>query len=101
MVRRAKSKPSPVGLKDREGVFVHAFKCRRCLLEFQLYSWRRDRHKVGQVFCPECGERTRMLHWRTCLNESRELTSQEGAQEIYNLTTRFPGFVLMDDSAVG
>src|SRR3972149_5876302 len=86
MVRRAKSKPSPVGLKDREGVFVHAFKCRRCLLEFQLYSWRRDRHKVGQVFCPECGERTRMLHWRAGLDASPEGTSPAGAQENRNPT---------------
>jgi DNA-directed RNA polymerase subunit RPC12/RpoP len=87
--------------EDREGVFVHAFKCRRCGLEFQLYSWRRDRHRVGGIFCPECGEQTPMLHWRTCVNESREVGRQEEEWEIYKLTTRFPGFILMDDSAVG
>jgi hypothetical protein len=87
--------------EEREGVFVHAFKCRRCGLEFQLYSWRRDRHKVGETFCPECGEPTPMLHWRTCVNESRNIGRQEEEWEIYKLTTRFPGFVLMDDSVVG
>lgn len=91
----------PVGVEDREGVFVHAFKCRVCGLEFQLYSWRRDRHKVGSVFCPECGEQTPMLHWRTCVNESKELGRQDEEGEIYKLTTRFPNFILMDDSDVG
>jgi len=75
----------PVGAEDREGVFVHAFKCRRCGLEFQLYSWRRDRHKVGGVFCPECGEQTPMLHWRTCVNESKEVGRQDEDGEIYKL----------------
>ncbi len=91
---------SRVRVEEREGVFVHAFKCRSCGLEFQLYSWRRDRHKVGQVFCPECGEQTPMLHWRTCVNQSKQVGRQEEDWEIYKLTTRFPGFVLMDDSAV-
>ena len=42
-----------------------------------------------------------MLHWRTCVNESKEVGRQEEDWEIYKLTTRFPGFILMDDSAVG
>jgi hypothetical protein len=87
--------------EEREGVFVHAFKCRQCGLEFQLYSWRSDRHRVGNVFCPECGEATPMLHWRTCVNESRQVGTREDAWEIYKLTTRFPDFVLLADSAVG
>jgi hypothetical protein len=60
---RGKGGPAgPVTIQDREGVFVHAFKCLQCRLEFKLYSWRRDRHRVGQAFFPECGERTSMLH---------------------------------------
>jgi hypothetical protein len=90
----------PVGVEDREGVFVHAFKCRDCRLEFQLYSWKRDRHRVGEVYCPECGRATRMLHWRACVNPSRTPGGPESATEIYSLTTRFPGFELMADSAV-
>jgi hypothetical protein len=86
---------------EREGVFVNAFKCRVCGLEFQLYSWKRDRHRVGSVFCPECGEKTPMLHWRTCVNESTEVGSREDDWEIYKMTTRFPGFILVEDSAVG
>lgn len=86
--------------EDREGVFVHAFKCQQCELEFQLFSWLRDRHRIGGVFCPECGEKTPMLHWRTCVNESKELGRQEEEWEIFRLTTRFPGFILLDDSAV-
>jgi hypothetical protein len=34
------------------------------------------------------------------VNESKELGRQEEYWEIYKLTTRFPDFVLMDDSAV-
>jgi transcription elongation factor Elf1 len=86
--------------EQREGVFVHAFKCRVCGVEFQVFSWLQDRDRVGEVFCPECGEQTPVLHWRTCFNEAREVGRQEEEWEIYRLTTRFPGFVLMDDSAV-
>jgi hypothetical protein len=32
---------------ERKGVFVHAFKCRQCGLEFQLFSWLRHCHCVG------------------------------------------------------
>jgi hypothetical protein len=42
-----------------------------------------------------------MLHWRTCVNESKEVGRQEEEWEIYKLTTRFPGFILMEDSVVG
>jgi hypothetical protein len=90
-----------VPIEEREGVFVHAFKCQLCGLEFQLYSWKKDRHHVGSVFCPECGEQTPMLHLRTCVNESRELGRLDDEREIYRMTTRYPGFILMDDSAVG
>jgi hypothetical protein len=91
-----------VTAEQREGVFVHAFKCLKCRLEFQVYSWRRDRHRVGRVFCPECGEQTPMLHWRTCVNESKEPASREDSDwEIYKLNVRFPGFILMGDSVVG
>lgn len=85
----------PVMLGDREGVFVHSFKCRVCRLEFQLFSWRRERHMVETTFCPECGTRGRKLHWRLPVNESPAFGS---GTEIYRLNP-YPhsgGFV--DDS---
>lgn len=63
----------PVMLADREGVFAHSWKCQECRLEFALFSWRRDRHRVGNVYCPECGRQTPMLHWRATFSSSREM----------------------------
>ncbi len=44
--------PGPVTLQDRQGVFVHSFKCSICDLEFVVFSWRANRHRVGSTFCP-------------------------------------------------
>jgi hypothetical protein len=63
----------PIMLADREGVFAHSFKCLECRLEWALFSWRRDRHRVGEVFCPECGRQTPMLHYRATLSSSRAM----------------------------
>ena len=42
--------PGPVTLQDRQGVFVHSFKCSICDLEFMVFSWRANRHRVGSTF---------------------------------------------------
>ena len=60
-----------VQLADREGVFAHSFRCKRCTLHFVLFSWARDRHGVGTVTCPECGKRGAFLHRVTHLSGSR------------------------------
>ena len=38
--------PGPVTLQTRQGVFVHAFKCSICDLEFMVFSWRANRHRT-------------------------------------------------------
>ena len=48
-------KPGPVTLQDLQGVFAHSFKCSICDLEFVVFSWRANRHRVGSTLCPECG----------------------------------------------
>ena len=78
-------KPGPVTLQDREGVFAHSFKCSICDLEFVVFSWRANRHRVGSTFCPECGERTPMLHWRAQTSQSLEFCSDGPGREIYQM----------------
>ena len=64
-------------LADREGVFGHSFKCLDCRLEFAVLSWRRNRHRVGTVFCPECGRQTPMIHWRATLSTERQMITDD------------------------
>jgi hypothetical protein len=59
-----------VQLVDREGVFAHSFRCDRCTLHFVLFSWSRDRHGVGRISCPECGNRAAFIHRVTHLSDS-------------------------------
>ena len=86
----------PVMLADREGVFIHSFKCRECRLEFMVFSWLPNRHRVGVTFCPECGRQTPMLHRRATVNELHQFTLH-GTNEIYGLSSR-PDSMLMSDS---
>jgi len=46
----------PVGLNDREGVYVHSFICKACCLHFAVYSWKMNRHTAKNITCPECGQ---------------------------------------------
>lgn len=85
----------PVMLEHREGVFVHSFKCRACRLEFQLFSWVRDRHHAADVHCPECGRLGRKLHWMLPVNDSAEFGS---GREIYQLNPHPNSGGLMEDS---
>jgi hypothetical protein len=90
------SKSWPVQMKDREGVFAHAFKCFHCGLEWVLFSWLANRHHVGEVSCPECRERGLMMHRRACLNERTEFDDSD--TEIFSIIDALPGLVPMDDS---
>jgi hypothetical protein len=38
--------PGPVTLQNRQGVFVHAFRCSIYDLEFMVFSWRANRHRT-------------------------------------------------------
>jgi len=72
-------------------------------LEFALFSWRRDRHRVGGVFCPECGRQTRMLHWRATFSMSRTMILDDSrlgeSLEIYDVVP-VGDADLMDDSSL-
>ena len=87
----------PVTLADREGVFVHSFKCSICDLEFAVFSWRADRHGVGRTSCPECGEPTPMLHWRGQTSRSVEFGGDPEGTEIHQMCPLVDG-PLLDDS---
>ena len=89
----------PVTLEQREGVFIHSFRHRKCGLKFLVYSWQATRHDAQNVCCPECGERGAMEHYRVTANESREFSLAPGAAEIFWLT-QWPLSRPMDDSAM-
>ena len=68
---------------ERQGVYVHSFKCFCCGLHFQTFSWQANRHSVGTIACPECGDRERLVHWRATVNQCK--TFRSGGTEIHNL----------------
>jgi hypothetical protein len=91
--------PGPVTIADRQGVWQHSFKCRSCDLEFVVFSWLPDRHRVGEVYCPECGTQTPMLHLRAILSESAAFDPL-GSNEIFR-RWRLTGSEVMDDTPGG
>jgi len=96
VARMPVKRPGPVTLQDRQGVFAHSFKCSICDLEFVVFSWRANRHRVGSTFCPECGERTPMIHWRVQTSESLEFCSDGPGREIYQLFAPYDGALMCD-----
>ena len=99
VARMPVKRPGPVTLQDRQGVFVHSFKCSICDLEFMVFSWRADHHRVGSTYCPECGRRTPMLHWRAQTSESPDFSSDGPGLEIYQMFASSDA-PLMDDSVM-
>jgi hypothetical protein len=61
-----------VPLAEREGVWAHSFKCRRCTLHFVLFSWSATRHTSETVSCPECRATGSFMHRVTQLSGSRD-----------------------------
>ena len=81
----------PVMLADRVGVFAHSFKCLDCRLEFVVFSWLPNRHRVGRTFCPECGVQAPMLHYRATLSEDKEMAFEDsGAGDSCEIFTCVP-----------
>jgi predicted RNA-binding Zn-ribbon protein involved in translation (DUF1610 family) len=75
-----------VQLADREGVFSHSFRCRRCTLHFVLFSWSASRHTPDTIVCPECGGSGGFLHRMTVLSELRTFNlAPDRASEIYDV----------------
>jgi len=87
----------PVTLAEREGVFVHSFKCSICDLEFAVFSWQANRHGVGRTCCPECAQPTPMLHWRGQTSGSFQFDGDPAGAEIYQMCPLVDG-PLLDDS---
>jgi len=71
-------------LEDREGIFEHKFKCLNCLLEFKLYSYFEFKHKIDNVYCPECGKQGNFLHNQITINTRKEFDINAD-DEIYKL----------------
>lgn len=92
-----RKRPGPVTLADRDGVFVHSFKCSVCDLEFVLFSWQAHRHSVGATYCPECGQRTPMLHWLGQTSDSPTFRTDGPGTEIYQMSPLIDG-PMLDDS---
>ncbi len=90
----------PVGISEaeREGVFVNGFICQHCGLHFNLFSWKANRHRADNTYCPECGKRGAFLHYRRALSEKtyRDRSSQD---EIFRYVP-WPGSQLMSDSII-
>src|SRR2546427_9262531 len=75
-----------VQLADREGVFAHSFRCRRCTLHFVLFSWSETRLGLETIACPECRGTGAFLHKITKLSASREFrVDADRDPEIYDV----------------
>jgi hypothetical protein len=64
-----------------------------------VFSWRANRHRVGSTFCPECGVRTPMIHWRVQASQSLEFCSDGPGREIYQMFSPADA-ALMHDSVL-
>lgn len=98
--RAAGLKNPPVGISEsqREGVFVNGFICQHCGLHFNLFSWKANRHRADNTFCPECGRRGAYIHYRKMLSDKtyRDKTSKD---EIFRHVP-WPGSQLIGDSVI-
>ncbi|MGQ7297920.1 hypothetical protein [Quadrisphaera sp. KR29] len=90
--------PGPVTLADRQGVFVHSFKCLECDLEFATFSWRAFRHRADTLACPECRTVTPKMHWASQLSGEATFDGGGASPEIWTCVPLFGG-TLKDDSS--
>lgn len=106
--KRAEAAPNPaptaavvastgVQASEREGVFVHSFKCLGCGLGFMIFSWQSERHRIGRVACPECANCCSFVHWRANVNERQD--SETNGTEIDDLFP-YPGSNLVQNSRI-
>ncbi len=94
-----RSVSSSAPMKERQGVFVHSFKCQVCRLEFALFSWWPDRHVVGDTACPECHRITPKVHWVSVLPQDPQQQFGDGP-EVYHHSPLGPDPKLMPDSSI-
>ncbi|QDR83033.1 hypothetical protein [Sporomusa termitida] len=93
-----KSKPVGVKEKEREGVFVNGFICQNCGLHFNLFSWKANRHRSDNTYCPECGNKGSFIHYRKVLSTKR-VRDDNSNDEIFR-NVPLEGSQLMPDSIV-
>ena len=84
---------------ERQGLFIHTFKCEACSLEFAIFSWRPDRHTVVNTACPECHRVTQKVHWMSTVADSPGQRFGEGP-EIFNYSPVGPDPRLMEDCSI-
>lgn len=86
-------------LEERQGVFIHSFKCLDCSLEFALFSWWPDRHTVVNTACPECGRVTQKSHWLATVSDMPGQAFGNGP-EIFHYSPVGPDPKLMSDCSI-
>ena len=86
-------------MEDRQGLFIHTFKCLDCALEFAIFSWWPDRHTVVNTACPECRRVTQKSHWLATVDSTAGRTFGDGP-EIFRYSPVGPGPRLMPDCSL-
>lgn len=94
----AENKPVGVNAKEREGVFINGFICQYCGLHFNLFSWKADRHRSANTYCPECGRKGSFLHYRKILS-TKQTRAENSKEEIFGQVP-WPGSKLVNDSVI-
>ncbi|VBB09205.1 Hypothetical protein LUCI_4492 [Lucifera butyrica] len=92
------NKPIGVRVAEREGVFVNGFICQHCGLHFNLFSWKANRHRSDNTYCPECGKKGSFIHYRKALS-SKQTRDENSKDEIFRHVP-WPGSQLMNDSII-
>ena len=85
--------------QERQGLFIHTFKCEVCSLEFAIFSWWPDRHTVVNTACPECHRITPKAHWMSTVADDPAQSFGEGP-EIFHHSPSGPDPKLMADSSL-
>lgn len=98
-ISKIKYEKRGLDLKDREGVFAHSFTCQHCGLHFNIYSWKPNRHRVDNTYCPECGQQKLFVHHRLQLSENQQFTILSLKGEIFNQCP-IKGSSLMSDTTI-
>ncbi|HMM20961.1 MAG TPA: hypothetical protein PKA10_09480 [Selenomonadales bacterium] len=98
LMRVPESKPVGVKEKEREGIFVNGFICQNCGLHFNLFSWKANRHRSDNTYCPECGTKGSFIRYRKVLSNSR-VRDDNSKDEIFRHVP-LEGSQLMPDSIV-
>ena len=86
-------------LLERQGLFIHTFQCLACSLEFALFSWWPDRHRVVNTACPECCRVTPKAHWMATVTDNPGQAFGQGP-EIYHWSPVGPNPELMADCSL-